>query len=86
MTTLRTDYVAVNSRGVKLYTFNDAAKARAWVRSNASLHDGHDHNQCQKNIFQIQSLVVNTRRHIALPAARDKFAKQILHRTKRAQS
>lgn len=40
MNTLRTDYVAVNSRGVKLYTFNDAAKARAWVRSNAALHDG----------------------------------------------
>ena len=37
---LRTDYAAVNARGVTLYTFSDLAKARAWVRDNAHLHSG----------------------------------------------
>jgi hypothetical protein len=36
----RIDYAAVNAKGVVLYTFNDAAKARAWVRNSAALHDG----------------------------------------------
>lgn len=38
--TIRTDYAAVNGKGVTLYTFNDATKGRAWVRENACLHDG----------------------------------------------
>lgn len=38
--TIRTDYAAVNARGVTLYTFNDLATARAWVRDNAHQHDG----------------------------------------------
>lgn len=38
--TIRTDYAAVNGKGVTLYTFSDAAKGRAWVRDNAALHDG----------------------------------------------
>lgn len=37
---IRTDYQAVNSRGVLLFTFSDPAVGRAWVRDNASLHDG----------------------------------------------
>lgn len=37
---LRTDYAAVNALGVTIYTFNDLAKGRAWVRQNASLHIG----------------------------------------------
>lgn len=36
----RIDFAAVNGRGVTLYTFNDAAKARAWARDNCHLHDG----------------------------------------------
>jgi hypothetical protein len=38
--TIRTDYAAVNGLGVKLYTFNDASKGRAWVRDNAAIHTG----------------------------------------------
>lgn len=37
---VRTDWQAVNGKGVVLYTFNDVAKGRAWVRDNAALHDG----------------------------------------------
>lgn len=37
---VRTDYAAVNGLGVKLYTFNDIAKGRAWVRDNAAVHVG----------------------------------------------
>jgi len=37
---VRTDWQAVNSKGVVLYSFNDIARGRAWVRENASLHDG----------------------------------------------
>ena len=37
---LRTDYAAVNSRGVILFTFSDPAVGRAWVRANTALHDG----------------------------------------------
>lgn len=37
---LRTDYAAVNGRGITVYTFSDPAKGRAWVRDNAFLHDG----------------------------------------------
>lgn len=37
---IRQDFQAVNSRGIVLFTFNDAAKGRAWVRENAALHDG----------------------------------------------
>lgn len=36
----RTDYAAVNARGVTLYTFSDPAVGRAWVRNNAALHTG----------------------------------------------
>ena len=35
-----TDYVAFNSRGVKLRTFSDITCGRKWVRENAVLHDG----------------------------------------------
>lgn len=37
---VRTDYAAVNAKGVTLYTFNDAAAGRAWVRERAALHEG----------------------------------------------
>ncbi|MFC0633253.1 hypothetical protein [Brevundimonas balnearis] len=37
---LRTDYAAVNARGVKLYTFSDREAGKAWVRENAYRHDG----------------------------------------------
>ena len=37
---VRTDWQAVNAKGAILYTFNDIARARAWVRENAALHDG----------------------------------------------
>ena len=37
---LRTDFAAVNAKGVTLYTFSDPAKGRAWVRENACRHDG----------------------------------------------
>lgn len=37
---IRTDYAARNARGVTLMTFGDIAQGRAWVRDNASLHDG----------------------------------------------
>jgi len=40
VTILRTDYAAVNARGVTLYTFNDGDKARAWVRDNLHRHVG----------------------------------------------
>jgi hypothetical protein len=36
----RTDYEAVNARGLTLATFGDADLARAWVRDNASTHPG----------------------------------------------
>jgi len=38
--TIRTDFQAVNSRRVVLYTFSDPVVGRAWVRENAALHDG----------------------------------------------
>lgn len=31
---------AVNYRGVKVRSFNDEKRARAWVKSNASVHEG----------------------------------------------
>lgn len=37
---VRTDFQAVNGRGVVLFTFSDPAVGRAWVRANAALHDG----------------------------------------------
>jgi hypothetical protein len=37
---VRTDFQAVNSRNVVLFTFSDPAVGRAWVRANAALHDG----------------------------------------------
>lgn len=37
---VRTDWQAVNSKGIVLFTFSDIARGRAWVRDNASLHDG----------------------------------------------
>lgn len=40
MRTIRTDFQAVNGLGRVLYTFGDAATARAWARENAHLHDG----------------------------------------------
>lgn len=36
----RTDYAAVNARGVTLHTFSDPAVGRAWVRNHAALHTG----------------------------------------------
>lgn len=38
--TVRTDFAAVNGKGVTLYTFNDLQSARAWARDNAARHDG----------------------------------------------
>ena len=40
MKTLRTDYRAVNGKGVCLYSFGDAESARAWAKDNVHLHDG----------------------------------------------
>lgn len=37
---LRTDFAAVNARGVTVRTFDDERRAKAWVRENACLHDG----------------------------------------------
>lgn len=40
MNVLRTDYGAFNRRGVQVRSFDDPARARAWVRNNAVFHDG----------------------------------------------
>lgn len=67
MTRVRTDYAAVNGLGVKLYTFNDVAKGRAWVRDNASIHVG----------LHLVEIAVTERRVYRPPAARrqrDDFA------------
>lgn len=58
---VRTDYAAVNVRGVTLCTFNDVAKGRAWVRQNAVLHDG----------LHLREVTITTksRRIYAAPAA-----------------
>jgi len=40
MRTLRTDYAAVNAKGVTVYTFSDREQGRAWVRENACRHEG----------------------------------------------
>lgn len=56
---VRTDWQAVNGKGVVLYTFNDVAKGRAWVRDNAALHDG----------LILEEVSVTARRVYRAPAA-----------------
>ena len=38
--TIRTDFAAVNARGVTVRTFNDLPTARRWAWRNALLHRG----------------------------------------------
>lgn len=40
MTPISTDWRAVNSAGVVLYSFGDRDSGRKWVRENAYRHDG----------------------------------------------
>ncbi len=37
---LRTDYRAVNGKGVTLYTFGDKSSALAWAEANSFRHEG----------------------------------------------
>lgn len=57
--TVRTDWQAVNGKGVVLYTFNDVAKGRAWVRDNSALHEG----------LILEVIEVTARRVYSAPAA-----------------
>lgn len=62
---LRTDYAAVNAMGVTLYTFNDIAKGRAWVRDNAALHDGlvlEEISVVARRVYRPPSAAVRARR------------------------
>jgi len=56
---IRTDFAAVNGKGVTLCAFNDAAKGRAWVRDNAALHDG----------LVLEEIAITARRVYRPPAA-----------------
>lgn len=66
---LRTDFAAVNGKGVTVRTFDDERRAKAWVRDNACLHDGltlERHDITARRIYRPR--VISTARDFSIPA------------------
>lgn len=67
--TIRTDFAAVNGKGVTVRTFDDERRAKAWVRDNACLHDGlrlERHQITAERIYQPRQ--ISRARDFAIPA------------------
>lgn len=67
--TLRTDFAAVNAKGVTVRTFDDERRAKTWVRENALLHDGLTLERVKIVAERIyRPRVANRARDFAIPA------------------